>query len=62
MEKTIDNFLTEMGDLTKKYGFIIGGCGCCGSPYITKTDSEHQLVYENLSFDKKTGEYTAAKV
>ena len=62
MEKSIENFLTEISDLTKKYGFIIGGCSCCGSPYITTINSEHNPIYENLSFDKKTGEYTATKV
>ena len=58
MEESIRNFLTEMSDLTKKYGYIIGGCGCCGSPYLTKVDGEYTPVYENLYFDKENGNYT----
>lgn len=33
-EKLIE-FLTELTKLTDKYGFQIGGCGCCGSPWVT---------------------------
>ena len=27
-------FLTELRDLCGKYGYEIGGCGCCGSPWL----------------------------
>lgn len=27
-------FLDELAKLTNKYGIAIGGCGCCGSPYL----------------------------
>ncbi|WP_302384432.1 hypothetical protein [uncultured Adlercreutzia sp.] len=27
-------FLTELRDLCGKYGYKIGGCGCCDSPWI----------------------------
>lgn len=33
-EKLIE-FLTELTKLTDKYGFEIGGCGCCNSPWVT---------------------------
>jgi hypothetical protein len=29
-----DKFLSELTDLTLKYGVSIGGCGCCGSPWL----------------------------
>ena len=61
MEKPIDNFLTEISEVTKKYGFIIGGCGCCGSPYMTKVDGSNTPIYENLHFDKENGNYTVQK-
>lgn len=28
-------FLLELTELTKKHGIAIGGCGCCGSPWIS---------------------------
>lgn len=29
-------FLADLSALTKKHGIVIGGCGCCGSPYLTE--------------------------
>ena len=36
-EKLIE-FLTELTKLTYKYEFQIGGCGCCGSPWVIDDD------------------------
>lgn len=33
-EKDTRGFLRELTKLTKKYGIRIGGCLCCGSPYL----------------------------
>lgn len=54
-------FLEELTALTHKYGIQIGGCGCCGSPAIYKTEpisrEEATKTYtvdsegENLKFD-----------
>lgn len=27
-------FLAELEVLSRKYGVIVGGCGCCGSPWV----------------------------
>lgn len=27
-------FLVELAALTRKHGISIGGCGCCGSPWL----------------------------
>jgi len=29
-----EEFLKELTKLSLKYGITIGGCGCCGSPYL----------------------------
>lgn len=29
-------FLRELTELSNKYGIMIDGCGCCGSPWIEK--------------------------
>ena len=46
-EKLIE-FLTELTKLTDKYGFEIGGCGCCGSPWVTSDDEDGgvELTYD----------------
>jgi hypothetical protein len=36
-------FLEELGKLSEKHGIVIGGCGCCGSPYIY--DAQGKGVY-----------------
>lgn len=30
----VDDFLKELGELSKKYGIWIAGCGDCGSPWL----------------------------
>ncbi len=30
----IDGFLRALTKLTKRYGIVIGGCGCCDSPWL----------------------------
>ena len=47
----LENFLKELAELTKKYNIAIGGCGCCGSPYIDCFEEE--IDGEKLSFDKE---------
>jgi len=40
-------FLTELTHLTNKYGYEIGGCGCCGSPWVcSESDSADMLYYD----------------
>lgn len=33
-DEQIKLFLKELSDLSKKHHIYIGGCGCCGSPYL----------------------------
>ena len=36
MDKNTIKFLKGLRKLTKETGLEIGGCGCCGSPFLTK--------------------------
>lgn len=53
--KNLELFLKELAELTKKYGLKIGGCGCCGSPWIQ--DFEGRFVYDDLNYDEETEKY-----
>lgn len=39
LRKRLDGFLKELSELSNKYGLVIWGCGCCGSPNIEHRDS-----------------------
>lgn len=56
----LDKFLEELAELTKKHGLAIGGCGCCGSPFIFKTSDDREVA-ERLEYDEKTKKYTHRK-
>ena len=36
----LDKFLQELTALTDKHGFVIRGCGCCGSPSVQRINKE----------------------
>jgi hypothetical protein len=39
-ESNLAAFLADLAALTEKHGIKIGGCGCCGSPWLKKTDGQ----------------------
>lgn len=41
----IDDFLTELSALTRKHGLRIGGCGCCGSPWVSADEKTSEGQY-----------------
>lgn len=46
-------FLRELTKLSKKYGFTIGACGCCDSPWISGSG----VWLDSIEF--KDGRYSA---
>ena len=51
----MEEFLKELSELSTKYDLYIGGCGCCGSPWIASKDSKRYEFY--LHFNEETKEY-----
>ena len=39
-QEQTEAFLAELAALTIKHGIQIGGCGCCGSPFLDPTDAK----------------------
>ena len=37
-QKELESFLSELTALCDKYNLYIGGCGCCGSPWIMREE------------------------
>jgi len=45
---SLDDFLKELTELSRKHKIYINGCGCCGSPYLTSPNWQYpvdDLVY-----------------
>ena len=35
-----EEFLRALGELSQRFGITIGGCGCCGSPFLRERDDD----------------------
>ena len=51
----IEQFLEELAELSEKYNLAIGGCGCCGSPYIYTINTK---LSNTVGFDLEYNEHT----
>ena len=52
----MNKFLEELSNLTKKYNISIDGCGCCGSPYLTRLE-DGAYIGDCLSWDNDKQTY-----
>lgn len=49
-------FISELTSLSQKYGLTIGGCGCCGSPWVAEMEpSEKNGSYSLDGHDLRWG-------
>ena len=46
-------FLLELRELTRKHGISIGGCGCCGSPFL---DEAADVSDDRAGYVEKNGD------
>lgn len=56
-KEKLDKFLEELSELSNKYGLTIGGCGCCGSPWIDETDCNKIADYLEFKNNKYEASY-----
>lgn len=57
--KTTDlkKFLEELTLLSHRYDLYIGGCGCCGSPWVIDGLVPYSNALSCLRYDKDKGSY-----
>ncbi|MCQ2053073.1 MAG: hypothetical protein MJZ03_03975 [archaeon] len=51
--KKVEDFLTELTELSRKHKISISGCGCCGSPYLDDAERDIDTLkysYDNLAW------------
>jgi sugar phosphate isomerase/epimerase len=46
-------YMLELRELTRKHGVSIGGCGCCGSPWL---DENADVSDERAGYSEDSGE------
>lgn len=61
MDKISIGFLEELSALTREWGVEIGGCGCCGSPWVSVWDGAWNNLGKHLTWNKDVGMYETDK-
>jgi hypothetical protein len=49
----LEAFKKELVELCLKHGFEIGGCGCCGSPWIEPVDASEYYPVPTVQWPKE---------
>ena len=44
MNENQQKFLAELTALSEKHNLYIGGCGCCGSPWIIRPGAPNEAI------------------
>ena len=64
-EEKVNEFLSELSALARKFGIGIHGCGCCGSPIMyglkDSPSLPHGFGYADLKIDEDTCCYTTGE-
>lgn len=50
-QSQVSEFLRELTELSSKHKIEIGGCQCCGSPYLLSITYEGQYEVRTETFD-----------
>lgn len=50
-DKNEEEFLKSLSALSRKHGFVIYGCGCCGSPSLEKMTEVDRHCDSRYTYD-----------
>jgi hypothetical protein len=51
MEERMREFLEELTHVSRAFGFRVGACGCCNSPWVLELKSEDAEGYYTVDDD-----------
>ena len=54
-KEEINAFLKDLSEVSRKHGMHIGGCGCCGSPFIKFFDNTDEQRWRPQRRDDPIG-------
>ena len=52
-QKELESFLAELTALSEKHNLYIGGCGCCGSPWIDRPGAPNEATELRMNTNGK---------
>lgn len=51
MDDNTEEFLKALSCLSRKYKIMIGGCGCCSSPWLADMDEEDLKIDKRYTYE-----------
>ena len=48
-QEEVSKFMAELEALSRKHNIVIGGCGCCGSPFLYREESMGREDYYQIN-------------
>jgi hypothetical protein len=55
IKEQVEAFLKDLSKLSRKHKIFIGGCECCGSPFLMpiSKDGKYEVEYDKSGFAEK---------
>ena len=50
--ETLEAFVADLNALADKHGLVVGGCGCCGSPWVVAREKPASYSIGTLDGDR----------
>ena len=47
-DKKVSEFMDKLAELSRSMGIYVGGCGCCGSPFLDIDGIDSDIRFEDI--------------